>query len=216
MPEGLSLDGWLRKRGFGGHHSPIQRSMVRALRQLSAQNAEEMTLKEIMDHAGLRYDSYSQRNSAKRILREERNIIVYVLDFFWEDQEYRGWADNGFQDKTKFRRIVDVLRSHGHFPLGAIGATGKYHWLQMSDVEDMWKMRRDAIITESLRRTQEQIILTRRLPAMKAAMTPRSMLADGKVFVLPAGKGQFKCAVCGFVASEESVLDAHNTEYHPE
>lgn len=209
-----TLRGFLRQRGWRGPVGPDQRAIWNALRKFVRREQETFTLEDVMEEAGLKFDSYSDRTAAASFLKRMREVIVEASEWFWTQPEYQKYVDDGFTDKTVFRKMVEALASYDIYPIQYDREAKKYALITLEGWVRIVHMRAIAIRNEFVRRAEDLALMSSKFEALKEMVTPPALPTDGKFIELP-GPRSYRCGKCHMAFVDQESLEDHKQRRHP-
>jgi len=211
--EPRTLRGFLRRRGWRGPIGPSQCAIRDVLRKFTRKGRTSFTLVEVLDEADLDFDSFSDRVMAQAFLKRMREVVVETADWFRDQPEYQKYRDNGFSDKTVFRKLVEALVSYDVYPIQYNREIKEYTFMTLEGWVRIVKMRAIAIRNEFVRHAEDMAFMTRRFKAIKEMVTPPQLPTDGRFIKLP-GPRHYRCGKCGIAFIDQESLDAHIDRRH--
>jgi len=209
------LSGWLRRRGWRGPRGPVQRAIRDTLRDHLRRGRDGFTLREVMEDAGLDYDNTSDYFAAHTFVAAMRKVTVDFSEWFWREPEYRRYVDDGFTDKTVFKKVVEAMASYDIYPISYDREEKKYRPLTLETWARITKQRAIAIRTEFVRRATEMTSMSRKFPLLRELYPVPTLPTDGRFLALP-GARRFRCERCHMTFVDKSWLEAHEKRWHPE
>lgn len=214
-PRAHNLSGWLRRRGWRGPRGPVQRAIRDTLRDYLRQGRDGFTLREVMEDAGLDYDNTSDYFAAHTFVAAMRKVTVDFSEWFWLQPEYSKIVNDGFTDKTVFRKVVEAMASYDIFPISYDREVKRYRPLALETWARITKQRAVAIRTEFVRRAEEMTAMSRKFPVLRTLYPVPKLPTDGRFLALPAAR-HFRCDRCGMTFVDKPSLEVHEKRRHPE
>jgi len=172
-------------------------------------------MREVMEDAGLDYDNTSDYFAAHTFVAAMRKITVDFSEWFWREPEYQKYFDDGFTDKTVFKKMVEAMTSYDIYPISYERGEGKYRPLSLENWARITKQRAVAIRTEFVRRATEITWMSKRFPVLRDLYPVPTLPTDGRFIALPGGR-RFRCEQCHMTFVDKSWLEAHEKRWHPE
>ncbi len=214
-PRAHDLTGWLRRRGWRGPHGPIQRAIRETLREYARRGRNGFTLREVMEDANLDYDSTSDFFAAHAFVAAMRRVTVDFSEWFWMQPEYRKIVDDGFTDKTVFRKVVEAMAQYDIYPIFYDREVKKYVPLTLEAWARITKQRALAIRTEFIRRAEEVTTMSGKYPVLGDLYNIPHLPTDGPFLGLP-GRRPFRCRRCPMAFADETSREVHERRWHTE
>jgi hypothetical protein len=168
-----------------------------------------------MASAELDYDDKSDYSASLAFLSRMRRVLVDASEWFWELPEYKKYVDDGFTDKTVFKKLVEALRSHDIYPIYFDEGKKNYGFLTLEGLARLIKKRALAMRNEFLARAEELAILSKKFPALREMYAPPALSTDGRFIELPASTPH-RCGKCNMAFVTKQDLSDHNERRHPE
>lgn len=214
-PRAHDLSGWLRRRGWRGPRGPVQRAIRDTLRDYLRRERGGFTLREVMEDAGLDYDHTSDYFAAHTFVAAMRKVTVDFSDWFWGEPAYKAYRENGFTDKTVFKKVVAAMFSYDIYPISYDREAKKYRSLTLEAWVRIMKQRAVAIRTEFVRRAEEMTSMSKKFPVLRELYQVPALPTDGRFLALP-GVRRFRCGKCSMAFVDQSSLEAHLQRRHNE
>ena len=214
-PRAHDLSGWLRRRGWRGPRGPSQRGIRDVLRTYIQRGREAFTLREIMDEAGLDFDNRSDYIAAHTFIASMREITADFSDWFWHEPAYRRYTEDGYTDKTVFKKVVDAMTGYDIFPIFFDERIKKYRLLTLDGWVRLTRRRAGAIRTEFIRRAEELAGMAEKFLAIGEMYPAPALPTNGRFIALP-GARPFQCGSCSMAFIDKASLEGHTRRRHPE
>ncbi len=214
-PRAHDLTGWLRRRGWRGPRGPVQRAIRDTLGEYLRRGRDGFTLREVMEDAGLDYDSTSDYFAAHTFVAAMRRVTVDFSEWFWREPAYRKYVEDGFTDKTVFKKVVEAMASYDIYPISYDRELKKYRPLTLETWVRITKQRAVAIRTEFVRRAEEMTAMSKKFPVLRTLYSVPTLPTDGRFLALP-GRRPFRCGKCSMSFVDKTSLEAHGKRRHPE